>query len=71
MSVVCGKRKWNKYSQSKKIREFITASDEAFAMIVMENNLPKWMEEVRSKVPLRPNEKRRSLYTEEDNNKGW
>ena len=70
VSVVSGKRKWNKYSQSKKLRTFVTPSDEAFAMVCIENNLPKWMEEVRT-GKMKPNEKKRSLYTEEDNQKCW
>ena len=71
VSRVVGKRKWNKYSQVRKMGNFVTTSDEAFAMIILENNLPKWMDELRHNGRLARNEKRKSLYTQEDKSKGW
>ena len=71
VSRAVGKRKWNKCSQVKNMGKFVTCSDEALAMILLENNLPKWMDEVRHDKILSRAEKRKTLYTEEDKTKGW
>ena len=42
-----GKRKWNKFSCERRMKDFITFSDEAFAMLVLENNAKKWSDTVK------------------------
>lgn len=46
VSRVVQKRKWNECSQVKPLRNFVDPSDEAFTMSVLENNTPKWMDEL-------------------------
>ena len=38
-----GKRKWNKLSKGLQVSNFVTKSDEAFAMVMVENNAGKWL----------------------------
>ena len=58
-----GKRKWNKFSHRKKLNEFVTYSDEAFALIVLENNAEKWLQ--GAKYPdLKKHELPKAIYTE-------
>lgn len=42
---VIGRRLWKKRSDLMKLRNYVTPSDEAFAMLVLENNAEKWMDE--------------------------
>ena len=64
------KRKWNKCSQTKKLSLFVDPSeDEAFAMLVLENNVSKWMDELRNGEVITGISIRRSLYTQGD--QGW
>ena len=64
-----GKCKWNKYSQVKHMGNFVTCSDEALAMILLENNLTEWMDKVTHDKTLTRAEKK-TPYTEEDKTKG-
>ena len=45
LSNIVGKRDWNKRSHIQHLRKFVTASDEAFAIVCLENNAFKWEEE--------------------------
>ena len=66
-----GKRKWNKYSMHMLMENYVTCADEAFAMIVLENNIPKWTNELEDST-LQPSERRKTLYTEGENGgKKW
>ena len=47
VSRAVGKRKWNEFAKTKPLSEFVTPSDEAYAMLVLENNVSKWMGELR------------------------
>lgn len=60
---VVGRRVWKKNSDLVPLRLFVTASDEAFAMLVLENNAEKWIDEIENPGKSR---KDRSLsrYTE-------
>jgi len=58
-----GKRKWNKFSHRKKMNEFVTYSDEAFALIVLENNADKWLQGA-SHPELKKHELPKAIYTE-------
>ena len=42
-----GKRKWNKFCSDRRMKDFITFSDEAFAMLALENNAEKWRDSVK------------------------
>lgn len=42
---VIGKRKWNSMGRQKLLSVFVTNSDDAFALLVMENNCFKWTDE--------------------------
>lgn len=46
LSNVVGRRKWNKMCNMVPMGNIATASDEAFAMLVLENNASKWQDEV-------------------------
>jgi hypothetical protein len=39
-----GKSKWNKYCTVKKLGACVHCSDEAYAMVCLENNVDKWLE---------------------------
>lgn len=41
-----GKQKWNVCSKNFKMSAFVTISDEAFALLTIENGAPKWMDEL-------------------------
>ena len=62
---------WNECSQVKKLHEYESASDEAFAMLVLENNLPKWMDELWFEDQLTIKERRNTLYTEGKEGRKW
>ena len=63
LSYSTGKRKWNKFSHRKKLNEFVTYSDEAFALIVLENNAEKWLQGARY-PDLKKHELPKAIYTE-------
>ena len=71
VSRTVGKRNWNECSQVKKLADYVSASDEAFAMLVIENNLPKWMDELRFENQLTVKERRNTLYTEGKEGRKW
>ena len=62
---IVGKRAWSKKIDRMELGRVCTFSDEAFAMVVVESNVGKWMDEVRY-PSLRVEERRRSIYTEPD-----
>lgn len=66
----CGRRKWNSYSTMKPLSSFITPMDEAFAMIMLENNASKWLDELYL-MTARKKDRRKALYTEEEGAKRW
>lgn len=66
-----GKRKWNKLVQGIKVSKFVSFSDEAFSMLVIENNSIKWIDEL-----LNPLKKKQDLvktkYTQNrGDSPGW
>ena len=65
------KRRWNEYSQKKPLRTFVDPSDEAFAMLVLENNVSKWMDELQNGEVYSGNSLRKSLYTEGQQGRKW
>ena len=71
VSRAVGKRRWNECSQVMRLSEFVTPSDEAFAMLVLENNLPKWMDEFRFSDSMTKKERRNTLYTEGSQGRKW
>ena len=48
LSNVVGKSKWNNMGSKKLMNVFVTNSDEAFAMLVMENNCFKWVDKIEN-----------------------
>ena len=71
VSRVVRKRKWNQCSQSKLLSSCIDLSDEAFAMLVLENNVSKWMDELRHGRTIGNEGRRRTLYTEGQQGRKW
>ena len=71
VSRTVGKRKWNEYSKKKLLHEFVTPADEALAMLIVENNVAKWMSEIRFPTTLIPAERFRTLYTQGDKGRKW
>ena len=47
MSQSVGKHKWNHYRKTKHLSSFVSTADEAFVMVIVENNVAKWMNELR------------------------
>ena len=45
IEAVVGSAKWKQCKASQQLRKFVTPSDEAFAMVVYENNFARWYEE--------------------------
>ena len=71
LSNVIGKRKWNNMSCKKLMNVFVTNSDEAFAMLVMENNCLKWEDEYENPGMDR-RMKMKTRWTEtEDGSRSW
>lgn len=70
VSYTCGRRKWNTFSTTMPLEKFITPSDEAFAMLTLENNAAKWIDELYLKATTKK-ERRKALYTEEVTAKRW
>ena len=65
-----GKRKWNRLCYERRMSDFVTFSDESFAMLIIENNAEKWREKL-----LHPNltkkELPKSRYTEGEEGNRW
>ena len=58
-----GKQKWNVCSKNFKMSSFVTRSDEAFALLTIENGAPKWMDELD--YPRKDKKDRvKTLYTQ-------
>lgn len=71
LSHVVGKRKWNNMGSKKLMNVFVTNSDEAFAMLVMENNCFKWTDEFEN-PSIDRRLKVRAQWTEtEDGCRNW
>ena len=71
VSRVVRKRKWNQCSQTKKLSAFVDPSDEAFAMLVLENNVSKWMDELRHGRTIGNEGRRKPLYTQGQQGRKW
>ena len=65
------KRRWNECSQKMKLRDFVDPSDEAFAMLVLENNVSKWMDELHNEGVVTGTSVRKTLYTQGDQGRKW
>ena len=65
------KRKWNESSQTKKLSSFVDPSDEAFAMLVLENNVLKWIDELQNGEVIDGSAIRMSLYTQSEKGRKW
>ena len=65
------KQKWNESSQKKKISSFVDPSDEAFAMLVLENNVLKWMDKLGNGEVIDGSAIRMSLYTQSEQGRKW
>ena len=65
-----GKRKWNKFCSERRMKDFITFSDEAFAMLAIENNAEKWRDSVKFPT-LKKKDLPKALYTEGEEGNGW
>jgi hypothetical protein len=70
VSYSTGKRKWNKYSYQRPISDFVTYSDEAFAMMVIENNAEKWIA-MHLNPKLKKHELPKAPYTEGVKGNKW
>ena len=55
---VTGKRQWNKFSDSLLMHRFVTPSDEAFAVLILENNCEKWRDEFDNPNSNKSNKKK-------------
>ena len=66
-----GKRKWNQLVKSKPLSSYVSPADEAFAMLVLENNVPKWMNEVRFGKDNNSTYNYKTLYTEGKAGRKW
>ena len=71
VSEAVGKRKWNECSKVKYLSSFVNPSDEAFAMLVIENNTAKWMNELCFGKNRSSNEQYKTLYTEGKSGRKW
>lgn len=68
---VVGKKTWNQNLECLSLKNFVTFSDEAYAMLYIESNVGKWMDEVRHPNKSR-SQRKRSIYTESENgNRNW
>ena len=65
------KRKWNSNSHLRLMETFVTKSDEALAMLILENNAERWYEE--AKFPNRSrHERAKAKYTNDGGpDSGW
>ena len=66
-----GKRKWNQYSKTKYLSSYVSSADEAFAMVIVENNVAKWMNEIRFGKQNNRTFRFKTLYTEGDQGRKW
>ena len=66
-----GKRKWNQHSKTRQLSSFVSPTDEAFAMLVIENNVAKWMNELRFGKNRNETYQYKSLYTEGKTGRQW
>ena len=71
VSQAVGKRKWNEFSKVKYLGSFVSPSDEAFAMLVLENNVAKWMNELRFGKDRSTAEQYKTLYSEGKSGRKW
>ena len=71
VSRIVRKRKWNECSQTKLLRSFVDPTDEAFAMLVIENNVAKWMDELRHGQRIGNEVRRGTLYTQGQQGRKW
>ena len=71
VSRIVRKRKWNECSQTKLLTDFVDPTDEAFAMLVLENNASKWMDELRHGETIGNDGRRKTLYTEGQQGRKW
>lgn len=77
---IVGKRKWNSASRTLMLQQFVDTSDEAMAMLILENNYAKWSGEVEEKVYGRVDQNgvrsgvvgdKSTLYTNRGNKREW
>lgn len=67
-----GKRKWNKLAKGLKPSQFVSCSDEAFAMIMIENNGAKWLDLLMNpSLSVSERRKLKTKYTQRDDQVGW
>ena len=66
-----GKRKWNQFSKMKPLSAFVSPADEAFAMVVIENNVAKWMNEIRFGKQKQHNYQFKTMYTDGAGGRQW
>ena len=48
LSCVVGRRKWTRQYLSRKVGEIATFQDEAFVLLLLENNWTKWYAEIHA-----------------------
>ena len=58
------KIKWNTHSKKFKMSQFVTRSDEAFALLIIENNAPKWLDELYEPNKAGRDRVKSSVYTQ-------
>ena len=68
VSNVTGKRQWNKFSDSLLLHRFVTPSDEAFAVLILENNCEKWRDELDN-PDNNKSERKKARWSEGDDHK--
>lgn len=67
-----GRRKWNRLSKALKPSKFVSCSDEAFAMIVIENNSAKWLNMlINPTMTTKEMKKLKTKYTQNEEHMGW
>ena len=50
VSSVVGLKKWEMNCKKMVVSEFVTVSDEAWALLMLEGNWDKWMYEIRTEI---------------------
>lgn len=60
-----GKQKWNTCSKMVDYYRFVTTSDEAFAMILLENGAPRWLDQLKEEKKSRK-DLQNTRYTQGD-----
>ena len=71
VSQAVGKRTWNHFCKIRYLSSFVTPTDEAFAMLILENNVAKWMNELRFGTNRNTNDPYKTLYTEGRGGRKW